>query len=109
MIEEAPKEYSPEEREKEIQEWWKSEDIYEKVKKTHEDDPNWYFLDGPPYASGKIHLGTAWNKLIKDTVLRMKTMQGYDVRRQPGWDCHGLPIEVKVEEKLDVDSKKDIE
>jgi len=79
------------------------------VKEDHREDSDWYFLDGPPYASGSIHLGTAWNKLIKDTILRFKTMQGFDVRRQPGWDCHGLPIEVKVEEKLGVESKKDIE
>lgn len=109
MIEEAPKEYDAPEKEEEIQDWWKSENIYEKVKQSHEDDPDWYFLDGPPYASGTIHLGTAWNKLIKDTVLRLKTMQGHNVRRQPGWDCHGLPIEVKVEEELGVESKKDIE
>ncbi len=109
MIEEAPKEYDAPEKEEEIQDWWESEDIYEKVKKTHEDGPDWYFLDGPPYASGTIHLGTAWNKLIKDTVLRLKTMQGHNVRKQPGWDCHGLPIEVKVEEKLGIESKKDIE
>ncbi len=109
MIEEAPKDYDAVEKEEEIQEWWESENIYEEVKETHADDPEWYFLDGPPYASGRIHLGTAWNKLIKDTVLRFQTMKGYNVRKQPGWDTHGLPIEVKVEEKLDVDSKKDIE
>jgi len=109
MIQEAPKNYEAPEKEKEIQEWWDSEDIYEKVKENHENDPDWYFLDGPPYASGRIHLGTAWNKLIKDTVLRFQTMKGYDVRRQPGWDTHGLPIEVKVEEELGVNSKKDIE
>lgn len=109
MIQEAPKKYEAPEKEEEIQDWWESENIYEKVKETHQEDPNWYFLDGPPYASGSIHLGTAWNKLIKDTVLRFKTMQGHKVRRQPGWDCHGLPIEVKVEEKLGVNSKKDIE
>jgi len=109
MIKKAPKEYEVNKKEKEIQEWWKSEDVYQKVKDTHSDDPKWYFLDGPPYASGTIHLGTAWNKLIKDTVLRFKTMQGYNTRRQPGWDTHGLPIEVKVEEKLGINSKKEIE
>ncbi|KXB06049.1 isoleucyl-tRNA synthetase, partial [candidate division MSBL1 archaeon SCGC-AAA382F02] len=109
MIQKAPKKYDATEKEEEIQEWWESENIHPKVKQTHEEDPDWYFLDGPPYASGKIHLGTAWNKLIKDTVLRFKTMQGFNVRKQPGWDCHGLPIEVKVEEKLNIESKKDIE
>lgn len=109
MVQEAPKEYNPTEREKEIQEWWESEEIYEKVNQSHESDPDWYFLDGPPYVSGTIHLGTARNKLIKDAILRYKTMEGFNVRKQPGWDCHGLPIEVKVEEKLGVESKKDIE
>ncbi len=109
MVVEAPKEYTAKQREDEIKNWWESEQIYEKVKEDHQNDPDWYFLDGPPYASGSIHLGTAWNKLIKDTVLRFKTMRGFNVRRQPGWDCHGLPIEVKVEEKIGVKSKKDIE
>lgn len=109
MIEEAPKEYDATKKEEEIQEWWEEESIYKKVKKSHEEDPDWYFLDGPPYASGTIHLGTAWNKLIKDTVLRFKSMEGFNVLRKPGWDCHGLPIEVKVEEELGVESKKDIE
>lgn len=109
MIEEVPKNYEAIEKEEEIQDWWESEEIYEKVKEDHEDDEDWYFLDGPPYVTGSIHLGTAINKIIKDTVLRFKTMQGFNPRRQPGWDCHGLPIEVKVEKELGVDSKKDIE
>ncbi|KXB09419.1 isoleucyl-tRNA synthetase [candidate division MSBL1 archaeon SCGC-AAA833F18] len=109
MIEKAPKKYDAPEREKEIRDWWNANNIYEKVKNAHSDDPEWFFLDGPPYASGSIHLGTAWNKLIKDSILRFKTMQGFDVHRQPGWDCHGLPIEVKVEEKLGTETKKDIE
>ncbi len=109
MVEEAPKNYEATEKEEEIQNWWKSENIYEKVNKTHEDDQDWYFLDGPPYVTGSIHLGTAWNKIIKDTILRFKTMQGHNVHKRPGWDCHGLPIEVKVEEDLGLESKKDIE
>jgi isoleucyl-tRNA synthetase len=95
------------ESEKEIQRWWEEEKIYEKVK--GRGGRNWYFLDGPPYASGSIHLGTAWNKILKDVILRYKSMRGYRVRRQPGWDCHGLPIEVKVEELLGIRSKKEIE
>ncbi|MEW5995936.1 MAG: class I tRNA ligase family protein, partial [Candidatus Zixiibacteriota bacterium] len=77
--------------EKETQEWWESTKIYEKVKALPSAEKPWYFLDGPPYASGSIHLGTAWNKIIKDAILRYKTMCGFNVRRQPGWDCHGLP------------------
>lgn len=68
-----------------------------------------YFLDGPPYASGSIHIGTAWNKILKDTYLRYLTMLGYETSKQPGWDCHGLPIEVKVEQRLNLNSKKDIQ
>lgn len=69
-----------------------------------------YFLDGPPYASAKsVHLGTIWNKVIKDSVIRYKRMSGYDVWDKPGYDTHGLPIEVKVEQLLGLKSKKDIE
>lgn len=109
MIKPAQKTYDPPEMERKIQQWWEEARIYEKVKEKRSDRPPWYFLDGPPYASGAIHLGTAWNKIIKDVVLRYKTMRGLNVRRQPGWDCHGLPIEVMVEEKLGIKSKKDIE
>ncbi len=109
MIKPAAKFYDPIRKEREIREWWETAKIYEKLKEMQKGRPKWTFLDGPPYASGSIHLGTAWNKIIKDTILRYKTMRGFDVTRQPGWDCHGLPIEVKVEEKLQVKSKKEIE
>ncbi len=109
MIQPAVKVYYAVKMEGEIQEWWRSGDIYEKVKQLRASAKPWYFLDGPPYASGAIHLGTAWNKIIKDAILRYKTMQGFNALRQPGWDCHGLPIEVKVEEKLGIKTKKDIE
>src|ERR1700679_1813878 len=56
--------------------------------------------DGPPYANGAIHLGHALNKCIKDFVVKTKTMAGFDAPYVPGWDCHGLPIEVRVDEKL---------
>lgn len=109
MIQPAPKAYDAKKSEQEVLDWWRSNDIYNKVKRMHAGDRLWFFLDGPPYASGAIHLGTAWNKIIKDAALRHKTMQGFNVRKQPGWDCHGLPIEVKVEEKLGIKSKKEIE
>ncbi len=101
--------YSPPSDERKIQEWWRQNRVYERIKEKRAKGPIWYFLDGPPYASGSIHLGTAWNKIIKDLILRYRTMRGYNVRRQPGWDCHGLPIEVKVEESLGIHSKKEIE
>lgn len=93
----------------EIKKFWDENDIYKKVKKLREHNPEYYFVDGPPYCSGAIHLGTAWNKIIKDTVLRFKRLQDYNVLDKPGWDMHGLPIEVKVEEEYNIDSKKDIE
>jgi isoleucyl-tRNA synthetase len=109
MIQPAAKVYDAKKCELEVQEWWRASGIQEKVRRLRSGAAPWYFLDGPPYASGAIHLGTAWNKIIKDAILRYKTMCGFNVTRQPGWDCHGLPIEVKVEEKLGVRSKKDIE
>ena len=109
MIKPAARVYDARKAEDEVQARWQNDQIYEKVKQLYAGKPVWYFLDGPPYASGAIHLGTAWNKIIKDAILRYKTMRGFNARRQPGWDCHGLPIEVMVEEKLGVRSKKDIE
>ncbi len=109
MIEPAPKVYDAKKFEGEVQAHWHLNRVYERVKQARAGEPVWFFLDGPPYASGAIHLGTAWNKIIKDVILRYNSMRGLNVRRQPGWDCHGLPIEVKVEEKLGVRSKKDIE
>ena len=103
------REYNPQILEEKIERFWKENNIYNKVKKARENGPEYYFLDGPPYVSGAIHLGTAWNKIIKDMVIRFRTMQGYNVRRQPGFDMHGLPIEVKVEQALGLKYKKDIE
>jgi len=108
-IEEAQRSYKSQIIEEKVQKFWKDMDIYERTKKMREDKPKYSFLDGPPYCSGRIHLGTAWNKIIKDTYLRYKSMSGFNIRRQPGWDTHGLPIEHKVEEILGLKSKKEIE
>lgn len=108
-IEEAPRSYESKIIEKKVQNFWKHRNIYERTKKMREDKPNYSFLDGPPYCSGRIHLGTAWNKIIKDTYLRYKSMSGFNIRRQAGWDTHGLPIEHKVEGLLGLKSKKEIE
>ena len=56
--------------------------------------------DGPPYANGHIHMGTALNKILKDIIIKARNMQGFEARYVPGWDCHGLPIELKVEQEL---------
>ncbi len=107
-IEPAKKNFSTVD-ELEVQEWWDREKIYEKTRERRKNGPRFYFCDGPPYTTGEIHLGTAYNKTIKDLVLRYKSMKGYNVRDQAGWDMHGLPIEVKVEELLGIKSKHEIE
>lgn len=95
--------------ENKIQRFWQEQNIYDKTSKLRENKPRYSFLDGPPYCSGRIHLGTAWNKTIKDAFLRYKSMSGYSLRRQAGWDTHGLPIEHKVEQLLEIKSKQEIE
>ncbi len=101
--------YSPVQLEKDVRALWERTQVYEKVKKAGESGKAYYFLDGPPYTTGSIHIGTAWNKILKDTVIRYRRMQGLHVRDQPGYDMHGLPIEVKVEQALGIKSKKEIE
>lgn len=109
MIKQAEREVDLKNLEERIQGWWKENRIFEKSRELLRGKPKYYFLDGPPYASGAIHLGTAWNKILKDAIVRYLVMKGLDIRRQAGWDCHGLPIEVKVEEKLGIKNKKEIE
>ncbi|MDR3292329.1 MAG: isoleucine--tRNA ligase [Methanobrevibacter sp.] len=108
-IKKAEKSYNHEENEKKIQSFWEKNSTYSKVKTLRENGPKYSFLDGPPYCSGVIHLGTAWNKIIKDSHIRYKAMNGFNVRRQPGWDAHGLPIELKVEQLLNIKNKQEIE
>lgn len=95
--------------EKEVQDYWNSIHAYEKTKALRANGEKFYFVDGPPYTSGNVHLGTALNKTIKDILIRYWRMNGYNVRDQPGFDMHGLPIEVQVEKKIGVHSKKEIE
>ena len=109
MVRRASRKFDLNELEEKIQEEWEHNNTYEKTKETLKGGKKYYFLDGPPYASGAIHLGTAYNKILKDAVARYLSMRGYNVRRQAGWDCHGLPIEVKVEERLGIKNKKEIE
>lgn len=92
-----------------IKKYWKENNIAKKTIKMGKSAKKFYFLDGPPYASGDIHVGTALNKILKDYYLRYYRMRGFDVWCQPGYDCHGLPIENKVEKKLGLKSKQDIE
>lgn len=95
--------------EKEILEFWEKNGIYEKVKASRKKGEQYYFCDGPPYATGQIHPGTGWNKCAKDAICRFWRGRGYNVRVQPGFDTHGLPIEVKVEKELKIKNKQEIE
>jgi isoleucyl-tRNA synthetase len=82
---------------------------YEYVRRTRADGDPFYFLDGPPFTSGQMHVGNAWGKVLKDCLLRYLRMQGYDVRARPGYDVHGLPVEVNVEGDHDFATKADVE
>ena len=78
---------------------WKEEDLYGQVRKARAGREKFIFHDGPPYANGDIHIGHALNKTLKDMVVRTQTLLGKDAPYVPGWDCHGLPIEWKIEEQ----------
>ncbi|AWR98269.1 isoleucine--tRNA ligase [Acidianus sulfidivorans JP7] len=96
--------------ENEIISYWNSNNIYDKLKKVNNSRSNKFlFIDGPPYPSAPIpHIGTIWNKVIKDSILRFKRIEGYRVYDQPGYDTHGLPIEVAVEKKFNINRKQEI-
>ena len=79
---------------------WEQDGLYEQIRGVRQDSPSYVLHDGPPYANGPIHLGHALNKCLKDFVVKSKTMAGFNAPYVPGWDCHGLPIEIKVDEKL---------
>ena len=78
---------------------WQSGDLYQQIRDLREGAEKFVFIDGPPYANGKIHLGHALNKILKDIVVKSQTINGKDVVFIPTWDCHGLPIELNVEKK----------
>ena len=79
---------------------WETEDLYHRIRASRAGRPLYVLHDGPPYANGRIHLGTAFNKILKDFIVKSKTMAGFDSPYVPGWDCHGLPIEIKVDSEL---------
>jgi len=101
--------YDHKEVDKTVTEFWNNNQIYKKAKLKVKGKKKFLFIDGPPFVTGEIHPGTAWNKCIKDSILRFYRMRGHDVNDQPGFDTHGLPIEVKVEKKLNISNKKQIE
>jgi isoleucyl-tRNA synthetase len=79
---------------------WGKEDLYGQIRAARRDSPIFTLHDGPPYANGRIHLGTALNKILKDFIVKSKTLAGYNTPYLPGWDCHGLPIEINVDKEL---------
>jgi len=96
-------------REKEVGEFWKKEDIFEKSMKQREGAPYYTFYDGPPTANGKPHIGHVLTRVIKDMIPRYHTMKGEYVPRKAGWDTHGLPVELEVEKAIGIDGKDQIE
>ncbi|ELY36280.1 isoleucine--tRNA ligase [Natronorubrum tibetense] len=106
---EVDDQYDPHAVEQRVFDYWDDVDAYQQTVEHREDGESFFFVDGPPYTSGSAHMGTTWNKSLKDVYIRFMRMQGYDVTDRPGYDMHGLPIETKVEERLGFENKKDIE
>jgi isoleucyl-tRNA synthetase len=79
---------------------WEETNLYHRVREARAGRKQYVLHDGPPYANGNIHLGTAFNKILKDFIVKSKSMAGFDAPYVPGWDCHGLPIEIKVDAEL---------
>src|SRR5262245_12223260 len=84
-------------REPEMLKWWEEQGIYGKLRAVAKGRPKFILLDGPPYANGAIHIGHSVNKILKDIIVKSRSIDGFDAPYIPGWDCHGLPIEHQVE------------
>ena len=97
------------EREKNVEKFWKDNQIFEKSMEQRKDGEIYTFYDGPPTANGKPHIGHVLTRVIKDMIPRYRTMKGYMVPRKAGWDTHGLPVELEVEKLLGLDGKDQIE
>ena len=97
------------EREKQVEQFWKDNHIFEKSMESRKQGPTYTFYDGPPTANGKPHIGHVLTRVIKDMIPRYRTMKGYMVPRKAGWDTHGLPVEIEVEKLLGLDGKEQIE
>ncbi|ABZ75700.1 isoleucyl-tRNA synthetase [Shewanella halifaxensis HAW-EB4] len=87
-------------REPEMLKSWNENGLYQQIRESRKDAKPFILHDGPPYANGDIHIGHSVNKILKDIIIKSKTMSGFDAPYIPGWDCHGLPIELKVEQKV---------
>src|SRR5690554_5376816 len=86
-------------REPQMLEQWYADDVYGLIRQAKAGKPVFILHDGPPYANGDIHIGHAVNKILKDIIVRSKTLAGFDAPYVPGWDCHGLPIEHQIEKQ----------
>src|SRR5687768_5202093 len=84
--------------------WWDEIGIYKRLREAAADRPLWILHDGPPYANGHIHMGHVLNKVLKDVVVKSRSMLGFNAPYVPGWDCHGLPIEHQVDKELGLDT-----
>jgi len=78
---------------------WQARQLYQRIREVSRGRPKFVLHDGPPYANGDIHIGHAVNKILKDIIVRSKTLAGFDAPYVPGWDCHGLPIEHQIEKR----------
>ncbi len=87
-------------REPQMLKQWQQNGLYQKIREASQGRPTFVLHDGPPYANGDIHIGHAVNKILKDIIIKSRTLDGYNARYVPGWDCHGLPIELQVEKKV---------
>ena len=92
-------------REKQTEKFWEDNDIFRKSMRDREGNEIYMFYDGPPTANGKPHIGHVLTRVIKDMIPRYRTMKGYEVPRKAGWDTHGLPVELEVEQLLGLDGK----
>lgn len=109
MYQKVSTDLSSVEREKEVVDFWKKNDIFKKSIANREGAEIFTFFDGPPTANGKPHIGHVLTRAIKDLIPRYRTMKGYQVQRKAGWDTHGLPVELEVEKQLGINGKPEIE
>src|SRR5260221_10421738 len=79
---------------------WQDNKVYEKIRAASKGRPKFVLHDGPPYANGDIHIGHAVNKILKDMIVKARNMAGFDADYVPGWDCHGMPIEIQIEKQF---------
>ena len=109
MYDKVPTNRNVVEHEKEVEKFWKEQDIFKKSMENRKEGETYTFYDGPPTANGKPHIGHVLTRVIKDMIPRYQTMKGKIVPRKAGWDTHGLPVELEVEKMLGLDGKEQIE